>query len=365
MNKKIFVLFIILNLFIILFIYISLFFYQLGANVKSESWIEPMYQIKHKKAISIGNQNKIIIISGSNALFGIDSQLISDMLNKPILNLAVMGSLDTDFLYYKIKKYIKKNDIVVMPLEYHHYDRAGYSDWFVNNILVWGNDYFYNLDFLDKIKFIFSVNINRLILGIEAKVNGNIYNYPSDALEDLINIINTEGIKWRGYSYKSANLDGDINLDSINKVNDFIDYVPFDLIPSKHFLIVYNKIKKLVEENEGKLILTHPITFRNSKYDLNIESHQQRVEKFIQVMNTHNIVVECNPALFHLEQKYAFDTFYHSNKYGAMIRSENLVYCINESINGNQNISLTYNQSNDKRKKLELKYDEIFNKEFK
>lgn len=59
------------------------FYYQLGANVESESWIEPMYQIKDKKALEIGDENKIIIVSGSNSLFGINTEMVSNITNKP------------------------------------------------------------------------------------------------------------------------------------------------------------------------------------------------------------------------------------------------------------------------------------------
>ncbi|MFA7022767.1 hypothetical protein [Aliarcobacter sp.] len=101
MNKKRFIIFIFLNLITLLIMYITSFYYQLGANVKSESWIEPMYQIKDKKVLDIGNQNKIIIVSGSNSLFGINSEKISEITNKSVLNLAVPISQGFDGIYSK------------------------------------------------------------------------------------------------------------------------------------------------------------------------------------------------------------------------------------------------------------------------
>lgn len=361
MNKKRFIIFIFLNLITLLIMYITSFYYQLGANVKSESWIEPMYQIKDKKALDIGNQNKIIIVSGSNSLFGINSEKISEITNKPVLNLAVHAGLDIDFLYYKIKKYIKPNDIIVMPLEYDHYTRNGYSDWFINNILVWGNDYFYNLSFVDKTKFIFNLNVDRLLLGLKHKINGEIYKSPENIIKDLTKIIDNEGERWRGYNYKSSNLDGDINADETldfeyGKVNS-----PSNLIPSDHFLNVYIKILTLVKKNNGKLILTHPVTSKHENYDLSKWNFQKQLDNSLAQMMKHSLKIECNAALFHVDEKFVFNGSYHPNKYGALIRSENLAYCINELIK-NSNFSISYKEALELTNKLELKYDGLVKK---
>lgn len=361
MNKKRFIIFIFLNLFAFLIIYIALFYYQLGANVKSDSWIDPVYQIKDKKALNIGDKNKIIIVSGSNSLFGINSEKISEITNKPVLNLAVQGSLDTDFLYYKIKKYIKPNDIIVMPLEYAHYTRSGYSDWFVNNILVWGNDYFYNLNIYNKIKFIFNINVDRLMLGVKTKFNDEVYQSPENVIKELTKIIDNEGEKWRGYNYKSLNFDGDINADEVLDLNYVKLDSPSNLIPSNYFLNVYHKILTLVEKNNGKLILTHPVTSKHDSYDLTNLKFQKKLDAFFTQMIKYGLKIECNPALFHLNEKFVFNGSYHPNKYGALIRSENLGYCINELIK-NQNFSISYKEALDLTNKLEQKYNDLIKK---
>lgn len=357
MNKKLFSILVICNLFILILIYIGLVYYQIGVNVKSETWVEPMYEIKDKKASQIGDESKIIIISGSNSLFGINSKIISEITNKPVLNLAVHAGLDIDYLYYKIKKYIKPNDIVIMPLEYEYYTLNAYSDWFVNNILVWGYDYFYDLNIFDKLKFIFSVNVNRLFLGLKSKFNNDIYSTEYNVYENLINLINNQGIKWRGYNYGSSNLDGEINVYEPNIFKYEIgDYNISNLNLSKHFINVYNKINDIVISNNGKLILTHPVTFRNIKYDLNRLEDQLKIDNFLLKMNKNNIRIECNPALFNLSVKYNLNTEYHSNKFGAAIRSENLGNCVNDILRNEEN-SISYKEANNLTKKLEEKYD--------
>lgn len=362
MNKKRFIIFIFFNLIVFTIIYVALFYYQLGANVKSESWIDPMYQIKDKKALDIGNKNKIIIISGSNSLFGINTELISTITNKPVLNLAVHAGLDIDYLYYKINKYIQPNDIVVMPLEYVYYTSNGYSDWFMNNILVWGNDYFNSLNIFDKIKFIFNLNVDRLSLGLKHKLNNEIYKPTENVVVDLTKILNSYGEKWRGYNYKSSNLDGDINADEIKVEFPLGEYFQSNITVSDHFLIVYNKIDKLIKNNNAKLILTHPITFNNSKYNLNNKEHQKRINDFSFILSANNVSISCNPSLFHINEIYSFNTNYHANKYGALIRSENLGYCINELIK-NPNFNLSYEEAINLTNKLEQKYNNYVKKQ--
>lgn len=329
MNAKRFTRYSLLNLLGLLLAWLALFYYQLGADLKSESSeIQISYLVKHDKALRIGSQPKIILLSGSNALFGIDSARLEQLTGMPVLNLAVHVSLDIDYLYFKMQQYTAAGDIVVMPLEYNHYSRPGYSDWFVHNMMVWQPDFFTRLPLPDQIKFIANVDAARLLQGVRGRWHNGRYQSPEGILDSLRTLIQTEGVKWRGYSYTSMNLDGDISVERTDSVPVNQPYLPGDPVPTAHFLAAYKKISQLTARQHATLVLTHPVTFRNPAYDLSQPKHQQRAADFTHALQAHGIHIQCTPEHFHLDSHYAFDTFYHTNRAGARIRTDNLANCL-------------------------------------
>lgn len=333
MNAKRFVRYSLLNLLGLLLLYLGLFYYQLGADLKSESSeIEISYLVKDAKAQRIGPARKIILLSGSNALFGIDSALLEQLTGLPVLNLAVHVSLDIDYLYFKMQQYIGAGDIVVMPLEYNHYSREGYSGWFVHNMMVWQADFFHSLPLPDKLRFIVNVDPLRLLQGISGRWRNGLYQSPQGILDNLRRLIDNEGVKWRGYSYTSMNLDGDISVDEPENVPVKQGYIPQPSTVSAHFLNTYQKISQLAARSQASLILTHPVTFRNDQYDLNQPGHRERADNLTRLLQNNGIHLQCDPALFHLDSQYAFDTFYHTNRQGAHIRTQNLARCIQAAL---------------------------------
>ena len=143
--------------------YLVLFFSQFGASVEAEWWVRDMYWVKDSIAEKI-HTKKIIIIGGSNALFGISGELLEKKLNLPMVNLAGHGGLDIDFYRFKIDQFVGPGDLVIIPLEAEYYSRnKGYSEWFLNNIMAWGKNYFLSLGFLEKIR---AIPIYRSMVGM-------------------------------------------------------------------------------------------------------------------------------------------------------------------------------------------------------
>lgn len=337
-------------------VYLSVYRFQIGALVKSEKWVNDVNQYRDFRSKKI-KQQKLIIISGSNSMFGIDSDLISNKLKIPVLNLASHASLDIDYLYYQLKRHIGKNDIVIMPLEYIIYNRNGISDWFANNMLVWGTDYISSLRFYDALKFILNTNPSRVFHGALMMIReGRYKELPQEKIaSELEALISSDGIKWRGYSYKSLNMNGDINVDMRNNGKRKPGKYISDKEISSHFLEGYNKIMDLVKLYDGKLIITPPVTFRNDLYNLENHSHQENVIRFTNKLAQHNIYLQCNPALFHLGKVFMFDTVDHTNKYGAIVRSENLADCI-QGILAEGSYDLSFAESLKKTMESEKKY---------
>lgn len=343
-------------------IYIILFYFQLGADIKSEYWINSSYQYKDFRAKSIKSK-KIIIISGSNSLFGINSELIQKKTGYPVVSLAVHASLDIDFLLYKIKEHINDGDIIVMPLEFEFYSRADkISDWFSNNMMTWGVDYIKQLSLIDLGKFIITTKPDRVLKGVVQQLKTNTTNSKITTQKEVIEQLNIlwakEPPKWRGYNYKSLNDLGDINVDRDVLYKKDIAHIGKRINLSSSFITIYEKINNLVKKHHGTLYLTYPVTIKNKLFDLSQEESQERINNLESLLKHNEIDIQCNAALFQLDSVYFFNNHYHPNKNGALIRSENLADCLNR-LKSKEYKKLSYTEAINQTKILEKKYTNV------
>lgn len=317
--------------------YYACFSYQIGAHVEAEWWLKDVYSYKDHVAARTESP-KIIIVSGSNSLFGINSTIVEDITGVPVVNLAGHAAMDIDFYYMKLREHLGEGDIVVMPLEFTFLQRERVTDWFVNNMLAWGaEDYLSKLNLTGYLKFIVSVPKARLYQGILHQGGANPIKDESEIVAHLGKILETEGSGWRGYNYTSLNKQGDIvSGDKITtgflkkSKHGFHYYGGWDI--SDKFIQAFLKIKRLVESRDAKLLLTWSVSMKNKKFDLEVPRYQNNIGRIRDNLRKNSIEIECDPADFHFDRNFFFDTHYHLNKQGAQMRSTNLAECINNVI---------------------------------
>ena len=61
---------------------------------------------------------KVILVAGSNFLYGMDSKLLQDSLKMPVVNMSLQYFLGSDFLLKQLEDALQPGDIVVMGFEY-------------------------------------------------------------------------------------------------------------------------------------------------------------------------------------------------------------------------------------------------------
>ena len=344
-NYKRFIFVVVGVLLVLLTVYVGVFEFSVHKGNKYASWVKNMYQYKDYVADRIEGK-KIILASGSNSLFGINSLAIEKTTGLKVANLAVHANLGLNFLYYKIEQHINDNDIVILPLEFDYYYRQNESGEFYSHIMQWGYyDYLLKLSLFDYLVFITNVQkrsilamaINKVSYDVFGKINASSVGLSDgDVLDDMKKIFKSgEGHIWKGYSHKSLNLYGDINIDVSGPTVDVMKLhsngIPYleNLEISKSFVSGYHKIKRMVDKKQGKLILTWPVTIKNKMLDMSKTNHRLKVEKFTNKLSNKYIEIFCELSDFNLDVKYFHDTYYHLNKRGAILRSSNLAKCIN------------------------------------
>lgn len=314
-------------------LFIYAFKMQEGKQVEGEWWLKNVIDFKGVAADKI-NGRKIIISSGSNSLFSINSEIISQKTSLPVVNIATHAGLDLNYHFYQLKKHFKNGDIVVMPLEYEYYTRTeAPTDWFVNNILGWGQDYLSSINIYNRIKFMMNVSPKRLVEGFNAEDKGLV-----SPLNDVINHLNSTNGEYNGYSYKSLNKNGDINVFIDGKtVYDSVYNGTFTYnsdIPkiSEHTYKTLKDINNFVSNKGGKLFITWPVTMRNPGFDTDNGQTMQSLMKFKGFLSVAGLNVICSPSASNLGGSLFMDSAYHTNGYGARIRSSLLGDCINAEL---------------------------------
>lgn len=323
-------------------LYCALFYYQIGAHVKASWWLKNAYDYKDHIASQTASP-KIIVLSGSNALFGIDSTIVEDRTGYPVVNLAGNADLDISFLLVKLKEHTRSGDIVVMPLEFQYFQQSKINYWFANNMLAWGDDdYLKKLGILDLFLFITSVPKSRVYDGVLHQNGKRPILEANEAITNLNHVLSSQGPAWRGYSYLSLNQFGDmVSGENVSKQmladgkKGIHYYGGWDI--SDRFFKYYKKIEQLVEDRNGDLILTWSVMMRNPLFDYSKVKYKNRINRIIDNLKKESVTLSCSPELFQYDLEFFFDTKYHLNKNGTAKRSENLAFCINETLEHNQN----------------------------
>ena len=327
---------------ILVAVYVGAFFFQFGAPVSSMWWMRNVLYIKEYIAQN-SDGDRIIIISGSNSLLGIDSALLEHRTGRPVVNLALSGLLGMPYMVYLLEKHLKPGDTIVMPLEADFYETPVpfYTDY-VNNVLAWGDDHWMSLNLTEKAMIFFKTSPWRVLHGIDRKLSNPKANplktlTREQALQNIHQVWNAPDTEWKEYSYKSVNRNGDILVDpKLGQTEQFHKeynwgrpyYTKINESLSNGFLSYYKRIKSLAEDREAELFLTWSVTTKNRFFNLDKKPRRRKLQNFVDLLQKYGIPIHCNPIHFNFSPEFFFDTMHHLNSTGARMRTENLADCM-------------------------------------
>jgi hypothetical protein len=154
---------------LVIAIWIGMFFVQLGAPTQHSKWVHEAYELKERAASAIV-RSKVLIVSGSNSLFGFNSRKLEDHWGIPVVNGAVHAGLDLPYILERSKRSLVKGDLVLLPLEYQFYQSDGeFSEIFIDFIVSRDPGYFFELSVADQALVIFKTSLDRMVTGLMYK----------------------------------------------------------------------------------------------------------------------------------------------------------------------------------------------------
>ena len=151
-------------------IFLLAVFYQIGAPTETSRWVDEIYKIKVNIANSIKTP-KLVVVAGSNVLFGVSCQMIDEATGLPCVNAGTYAGLGLDYILNRAHSLVKPGDILLLSFEYELYqDNGAPSAPLIDYVFSRDPKYLLMLDFARKTHFITWISYERLALGIAAKL---------------------------------------------------------------------------------------------------------------------------------------------------------------------------------------------------
>ncbi len=144
---------------------------QLGTPTPTSRWVFDAYQLKLQAAEQI-TAPKVLVVAGSNAMFGIDSKLLSEYWQRPTINLAVNAGLGLDYILAQAQKVARRGDVLILPLEYALYlDNGEANSQIIDYVIGRDRIYWNSLTVYQRTQFVIGMAPERWIQGLHKQAD--------------------------------------------------------------------------------------------------------------------------------------------------------------------------------------------------
>jgi hypothetical protein len=96
---------------------------------------------------------RIVIDAGSSSMFGIEPALIEQTFHQPVIDIADNGSIPLEMKIYRLLKFTRPGDTLVLPLEWVYYTRDIVPQDFVDKTPDEYAAYYASQPFMERLKF--------------------------------------------------------------------------------------------------------------------------------------------------------------------------------------------------------------------
>jgi hypothetical protein len=234
-----------------------------GYVMGTETWLHSALLKKELKASKIpDNTKRILIVAGSNSLFGVSAKMIQSSTGIQTVNLSSHAALGGEYILKKVQPLLRTGDVVILPLEYPFYLSKGTDSDFDTSITLRKFLLSYDRDSLQKIP----------ILSLAKFSLGNSFEFPiKEYLATTLSFIGNESLskkfeeerlKTNGGCYNSKTID-EYGDETCNKKQQFSPLHPAifqtAIQPSNSSIDPNNYIKDFIKFLKSKSITIIPL----------------------------------------------------------------------------------------------------------
>lgn len=270
-------------------------FVKYGESEMVHGWLMQKKQIAEELS---QKGAKVVFLSGSNALFGVNAEEIEKVTGRQTLNYGSHAGLST-YIFYDAKQILKNGDTVILPLEANYYSDDGEINsmptTLVEYIISYDNNYYKQLPINNKLKILAYLIRFKTITYMGRK--------NKDYLPELSPRGDFNNIRLDENYAKTANPD----MIVVEKLSD--NYKKWELY----------KFIQWCKEKDIKVYAFAPNIYHKATATKEEQNSFIEIKKFYKLAGV-RFIGEFEDGFFGL--KYMYNTNYHLNQSGQKIRTE-------------------------------------------
>ena len=312
-------------------------FLSTGRLVETEDWVKLTIKKQEKIALdTLPNEKRILIISGSNALFGLSAKTISQETGVKTINLGSHFGLGGEYILNRSKGLLQKGDIILLPLEYPFYSYSGISDDFGQGRLLSHFIISYDRQLIKEISpFSIASFTVRKALSQRGKREYLEYFRGNLSKKDISRMLKARASEGDCYTSFTLNNYGDQTCNNSAKPNGSVNpRVLSTAIPEslqQQHIDPSGYIEEFVQyatEKGVKIIPLYPVSTHTKDYEYStFKQSAQAIKKFWEDQGV-PFQDSLENSILHPELMY--DTEYHPNDTGRAKRTKFVMDLINE-----------------------------------
>ncbi len=307
-------------------IYAGVFYQSLGrATSRSAIGIDQWYQHKIAVAEKLPG-NRLVIVSGSNGLYGVGARQIEDATGVPTVNFATHAGLSGKYLLYRAREVLRPGDTVLLPLEYELYFPSEANAVYTDYVISKDAKYFAGLPLTEQGFWIASSSFPEMMERLtesERKLKKIVETFREQTAGELND---------RGDFIRNAKADqlpdAKVRVDRLTGVEPLLIG---DWNETESGWREIEAFVKWCKENRIGVLATFPSTIYFKEYETGkLEVASKNIAAHYASMG---VPVLGDPKAFMFERSDFFDTIYHLNREGAVQRTDRLLKLLEPHLN--------------------------------
>ncbi|MGE7369840.1 hypothetical protein ACQKKX_12375 [Neorhizobium sp. NPDC001467] len=309
----------------------------------TEGWLTDVARVREAiYAAQPADKKTIWIVGGSNALFGINSALLSELTGYNVRNYALHASFHSNILYSQIRSKVKPGDIVVSSREFSVIDLEFGSKFDYSNFLGHFSQ-FADLSLVDTMDLFMKIPLTRWWDGLAAYSSTAPGTLPYGARKPVAALLQEREQGYgQSYFYTHAALTaaGDINIDTPMARAAWVDQ-PVTFVPdaiAAEGIADLQAWRARFEARGAKFFSIMPAVIENSSRQMIQPGLWQQIDTQRRQMDEARVPLHCDPLASTFSAIYRLDTPYHLNAGGARLRTLGLADCLRQEIGGQNTV---------------------------
>lgn len=262
---------------------------------------------------------RIVIDAGSSSMFGIEPALIEQAFRKPVIDVADNGSIPLDMKIYRILRYARDGDTLILPLEWVYYTRDAVPQDFTDKTPDEYAAYYASQPFARRLAFdVQHASLHNL------SDAGRLY-----LRKDLQRVhtarIQADMAKWplgdrKDDRRRTVYVDGKTCVDYIAAAGTMVPGVEW----------AAKQLADLQTTRHVRVYLTWPAVAGRDCYALK-DKRLPIADEARAIFERHGVTVVGEPEDSYFTPEHMLDTYYHVDSAAAHVRTERLIARLQEA----------------------------------